>query len=54
METKQSIEIKSNLLNKRSIANLKQFASNAAAVTGGLVVNDLYILTATKAITIVV
>ena len=37
-----------------SLTGLTQYADNAAAIAGGLVANDLYVLTATKAITIVI
>ena len=39
---------------KLSLAGLIQYADNAAALLGGLTANDLYIVTATKVIAIVV
>jgi hypothetical protein len=39
---------------KVSLGGLTQYADNAAALVGGLVANDLYIVTASKTIAIVV
>ena len=63
-ETKQSIAFKDNLNAKTytvqvsfaglvSMTGLTEYANNAAAVSGGLAVDDIYVNSTTKALTIV-
>lgn len=51
--TKQNVLFLINELETLNLVNLTEYANNAAAVAGGLIIDDVYINSTTKALTIV-